>query len=947
MRFGLLGPLSVHHGAEERTVSGLKQRILLAMLLLEADQPVQLDRLKAALWGERPPASASASIHNMVARLRRLIDDEEGSRLRSTPLGYLLHVAEDELDSRLFESRLRRARSALLGSDWESVQQEAGAALDLWRGVPLAELPDLAPAQAPRQQWQEARLQALEWRIQAQLRLGRSSGLVPELTRLVAEHPLHEAFHAQLMLTLNQLGQCAEALALYQRLRRALVEELGIEPGPAIREVHQQILCAEPYRPAPRPSPHRDPHLARDSVPAQLPADTPDFTGRATELQTLTELLRRAAAVDGGSRVVAISGMGGVGKTTLAVHVAQRLSHLFPDGQLYVNLRGFGIGQARDAHDLLAVLLTDLDRASGSGRGARWIPEHTDDRAAQLRTVLANRRVLLVLDNARDASHVLPLLPGNSRSAVIVTSRNTLADLPTATQLPLGPLDIEDQRALLSALCGPGRIQQDPDGALRILAACAGLPLALRISGARLSARPAWSLTTLAERLDDGRGRLQALTVGHLAVHATFAASYLAIRDGDNAVEREAARAFRLLGLWPGQLFAVESAAALLDRPAPRVGDLLELLADSHLLQTPAPHRYRFHDLLGEYAAERADEEEPAGAREDARLRLMIWLVAALEAASAAMNLGVQAPPTLGETPAAPLPVFDDAEQALQWCVQQLPNIKEAIRLAADCPRPDLAWRLAGWLFGYAKSYAWTGEWDDCLSLALRIAEDHGDLLGQAWMLRRIGTSHGMADRTEQAVEALEASLALFEELADAHSQAAVAGNLSLAHEDPDRALAYARLALRIQQRTGGDGEGEAAREDALARALRLTGDLPASERHFRRALALWRSYGNPRSVGVALASLGETLRALDRREEAFAALGESLEIRRQLGDFHGTADCLVLTGRAHLHFAQWSDARDCFDHAVDLGRQHGLDTATQAGLQGLDELDHAMHPGT
>ncbi|MFE9429025.1 BTAD domain-containing putative transcriptional regulator [Kitasatospora sp. NPDC006697] len=949
MYFGLLGPLAVWVDRAQRPVNGHKLRTLLAVLLLEANQPVPADRLKDALWSDHPPATAAASIHNMVAKLRGLLDDGSADRLRSTSLGYLLEVGPEELDTRLFERSIQQAREALLRGDWESVRQESAGALARWRGEPLAELPDLPQAHAPRLRWQEARLQALEWRITAELRLGRVDGLVPELTGLTAEHPLHEGFHAQLMLTLHGLGQRAEALTVHQRLRRALAQELGIEPGTEVKEVHQRILRADPAgahptaAAPPAPVGKRLPAGAGDTAafpvgaPAQLPADLADFTGRQAELRTLTAALQPGAA-DGIPRLVVVSGMGGIGKTALAVHAAQQLRTRYPDGQLYLDLRGFGAGGTREAGELLAAMLTALE----PGGLALPIPDRTEDRAALLRTTLAGRRVLLVLDNARDADQVLPLLPGNGRCAAVVTSRTALTDLPGAVQLPLEPLDVEEQRAFLAAVCGHERVRQDPDGALRLLAACAGLPLALRIAGARLAARPAWSLSTLAERLDDGRGRLRGLSAGRLAVHATFETSYLAIRDGGRATEREAARAFRLLGLWPGRLLGVGAAAALLDRPVARTGDLLEQLTDSHLLQSPEPLHYRFHDLIGEYAAERAEDEEEPEEREAARLRLMVWYAAAMEAASDAMTLGVQDPPRLDEVPAVAPPVFRDAEYALRWCVQELPNIKEAIRLAAGSARPDLSWRLAGWLQGYSRSYWWTRELDDCLTLALRTAEQHGDLVGQAWMLRRIGTTHGMADRTEQAAEALRASLHLFEQLGDLRSRAAVTANLSLNQADPRQALALAEEALGLHRLTG-DQSGEAPYQDALARALRLTGDLAASERHYQRALVLWRAQGSTRTVAGALACLGSTLRKLGRREDAFAALEQSLGIWERLGDFTGSADCLVLTGQTHLQFGEWAEAKDCFERAVELGRAYGMRDLVAEALRGLEELRVAM----
>ncbi|MFE9429123.1 BTAD domain-containing putative transcriptional regulator [Kitasatospora sp. NPDC006697] len=941
MLFGLLGSLVVRIGHGERAVNGLKLRTLLAVLLLEANQPVSVDRLKTALWGDRPPAAATPSLHNMVARLRTLLADEGGDRLRSTPLGYLLKVAEGELDTELFDRSVGNARQALLREDWKSLHQESAAALALWRGVPLAELPDLPQAQAPRQQWLDARLQLLEWRIEAELRLGHVPGLVPELTRLVVEHPLHEVFHAQLMLALDRLGQRSEALETYQRLRRALVEELGIEPGPRVRAAHERVLGGEADTQEPTADtagPGPGPGALVIAPPAQLPIGHSDFTGRQAELRALGGLLK-APLDDGAPRVAVVSGMGGIGKTALAVHAGHGMKHLFPDGQLYADLRGFGAGPVRDPHDLLAVFLTALSQSAGHEGPAQPIPEHTDDRAALLRTVLAGRRVLLVLDNARDSAQVLPLLPGNNRCAVIVTTRNTLTDLPAGVQLSLAPLDVEEQRALLSRLCGSDRVRQDPDGELRLLAACAGLPLALRIAGARLSARPAWSLSTLAQRLDDSRGRLQALSVGQLAVDASFATSYLALRDSDDALEREAARAFRLLGLWSGHVLGVDAAAALLDRPPGHTADLLELLADAHLLQSSDRLRYGFHDLLGEFAAARALREEPPGIREAACLRLGIWYTVSLETAAAVIGPG--SGPKIEDAPAAPVPVFTDPQHAVEWCRQELPVIKEAIHRAAESSRTDLAWRLPVWLLGYAHTYWWTGEWAACLAMALKTAQESDDRLGLAWTLRRLGACHGMAFRTEESIEALEAALALFEGLGDDAGKAALLGNLSLVHSQRDQfdlALAYALQAWELHQRTG-DDQNTASTLSALAQAYLWTGDFETAETHFRSLLAICRDLGNLAHVAVTLANLGDALRGLGRRDEALAALDESLSIRRRLGDMSGIADALVITGRVHTHFGQWSQARTCYAHAVEMGRDHNMPHYVKQGRTGLEQL--------
>ncbi|MGW2373950.1 AfsR/SARP family transcriptional regulator [Kitasatospora sp. NPDC001683] len=964
MRFGLLGNLTIQDDSGAAlTLRPPKCRALLAALLLSPNRPVARDRLIGALWGERPPATATNALNNQVARLRRFLGPDGDDRVRTVPPGYLLRVDESELDTAVFSNRLAAAATSRGQGDWLKVSEHTAAALATWRGSPLGDLPTLAEQELPYiHSLQEDQLQAAEWYFEAALHLGRHQSAISELTRWVAEYPLHEEFHVRLITAFYRSGRQADALAVFEDVRARLREELGVDPGPALRAVHHQVLVCDPallWQPEPvaavvaetvnstvdnrAESPILSaPPTTTEVAPAQLPADTSDFTGRENELKDLTDQLA-AATSHGHPSVVVVSGMGGIGKTTLAVHAAQQVRHLFPDGQLYVDLRGFGPGEPREPRDILAGFLTDLSRTDDTEAGRRPIPEHTDDRAALLRTVLADRRVLLFLDNARDAAQVLPLLPGSGPCAVVVTSRTMLADLPGAVQTTLEPLDVEEQRALLSVLCGSGRVREDPDGALRVLAACAGLPLALRITGARLAARPAWSLSTLAQRLDAGDGRLRALSAGHLRVRATFASSYLAL--GDEPLEREAVRAFRLLGLWPGFVFSVESAAALIGRSADTTADLLELLVDVHLLQSPGPLLYRFHDLLGEFAAERADEEETSEDRDTARVRLMIWYAAALHSACIKIDSGIHYLSFADETPLAPLPVFTSGEHALRWCVQELAHIKEAIRQAAHCSRPDLAWRIAYGLLGYAKRYWWTGETEDCLHLALQIAEENGDLLGQAWMLRRIAIHHGMAFRTEQAIEALHASLALFEELGHESAIAFLLTDLAVGYNQlgqGEQALGYARQALE-QQRANGHNRGEGLILSVMGNALLTVGDFPAAETHLRESLELWRKHENLPNTAITLANLGDTLRGLNRRKEAFAALDEALEIQQRLGHIGYIADCLVITGRTHLHFAQWNDARTCFERALELAHQHDLPAWIEMATKGLDDLEHAM----
>ncbi|UWE07840.1 tetratricopeptide repeat protein [Actinacidiphila bryophytorum] len=630
--------------------------------------------------------------------------------------------------------------------------------------------------------------------------------------------------------------------------------------------------------------------------------------------------------------------MGGIGKTALTVHVAHLLHADYPDGQLYADLRGFGPGGRRSPRDLLVRFLADLGVHEAS------LPADTDDCATLFRTVLAHRRMLLVLDNARDAAQVLPLLPGSGGCAVVVTSRHTLTDLPAALPLPLAPLTPADQELLLAALCGTERVLDEPEAAAEIMARCGGLPLALSVVGGRLASRPAWPLSLLAGRLSSGAGRLPELTVGSLDVEATIGMSYVAMRDSDLPHERAVARAFRLLGVWPEHEVTPYAAAALLALPVRDTARLLDLLTDVHLVQSPAPEQYGMHDLLGEYAAERVRAEEPARDREDAELRLLTWYVAAVENASRTTVGETQPPPPLAERPAEPVPPFADAHDALAWYVRELPAIQHAITRAGALGRSDIAWRLAVGLFGYGDTYWWTGIWDTALRSALDIAVAHGDTTGQAWLYRRIAVAHGMAYRNDECLQNLGTALELFEQAGDIGAQASILGNMSAVHIQAKRAepgIAYALRSQQLYAQVDLPGS-EILVLGRIADALQLAGDYAGAVEHHRRRLPLLRALGRPTALATLLTNYGAALRHLGERAAAFAALDEALAIRRQLGDYGGEADCLAVTARAHHHFGEWQAARDCWQACLDLARFHLLPQRVQECTAGLAALEEA-----
>ncbi|MDX2593303.1 BTAD domain-containing putative transcriptional regulator [Streptomyces sp. WI03-4A] len=697
-----------------RAIGSPKVRALLVALLLEAGRVVSVESLKDALWAGAPPVSAQASLHNHVTRLRRLLDDPE--RLRAVAPGYLLRVDDGELDVHVFEARVAEARAAHARSDWAGVMRPCTAALSLWRGTPLSGLPADFGGYAFVQRLEEARRLLLEWRYDAELALGgaRVAALVPELAALVAEHPLREAYHRQLMLALHRTGRQAEALAVHRDLRARLVDELGIEPGAAVRQAHVEVLRGSsdtpavpaartggavpprrvsteaaagvtaggtpavgpadggalvwaalasgalasgpavggpvatatilrstaapgegrPGEPAVRDAaapesaaaltPESAPEatgggaartaevpvppasgtaVPRTPAPAQLPPPPANFTGRAAEHRELHESLAERR-----SRLAVISGMAGVGKSALALHVAHGLRERFPDGQLYVNLHGAapGTGPLTSAQALSA-LLRDL------GAEPRTIPEHPDAAAALLRSLLAPARVLLVLDDAASAAQVRPLLPAGPGCAVIVTSRSPLTALDGARRLPLGPLTGEDSAALLRAVSGRAGL----DAGHALVELTGRLPLALRVVAARLAARRALTPDVLAGQLAATGSRLHHLEYDDLSVRRSLAVAHDALAAADREADRDAALVLRRIGALDLPSYSAPLIARLTGTDARRAEAALDRLVDVALLEETAFGRYAPHDLVRDFARELADADARPGTAAD------------------------------------------------------------------------------------------------------------------------------------------------------------------------------------------------------------------------------------------------------------------------------------------------------------------------------------------
>jgi DNA-binding SARP family transcriptional activator len=608
MNFEVLGPLRVRLGEQPVPLSAPMPRMLLGVLLTRANTPVPVDVLVDALWaGQRDPRAAK-KLQLHVHRLRRALGDP--ARILYENGGYTLRVLPGELDAECFESALTESTGA--GQPARAVVL-LRQALELWRGDPFSDIVDLPLLRAEADRLSERRLAGLAQLYTAELACGHATVIVPELVELAGHHPMREQLQGLLMTALYQAGRQADALEVYQRTRGALVEQLGLEPGNELQRLEHAILTGDPMLATPG-----TPSIA----PAQLPADINDFTGRETQLATVAHLARttdRSASV-----LVAITGKAGVGKTALAVHAAHRLRDQYPDGQLFVNLRGTE-ATPLCATDVLARFLRSL------GVDPTAIPDDAEERAALYRSRLADRRLLILLDDAACEAQLRPLLPGTSGCAVLVTSRARLAGLAGARVVDLDVFEPDQALELLARAAGPQRMAAEPAAAQEIVRLCGFLPLAVRVAGARLGARPHWPLSRLEADLTDEDTRLDTLRLGDLEVRASIARSY-------ETLDVMARRAFRLLGLLEIREFAPWVTAALLDIPQAKAEELMDTLVDLHLLDVAGRDasgrlRYRFHDLLRAYARELVAVAEPENCRFAALDRAFGgWLALAEEA---------------------------------------------------------------------------------------------------------------------------------------------------------------------------------------------------------------------------------------------------------------------------------------------------------------------------
>jgi DNA-binding SARP family transcriptional activator/tetratricopeptide (TPR) repeat protein len=917
MEFGLIGPLVVRCEGAALAVSRGKERTLLAALLLRANEIVLIDELAEALWGASPPPSAQVTIQNYVKRLRQALGSTGGRRIGTTGGGYLIRVEAGELDVARFEDLASAVRAARHEGRWDLVSRQAQAALSLWRGDPLADAGSrvLAEREVPR--LAEMRLQVLEARLDADVRSAGHAVVIPELYRLLQLHPLREHLHATLMLALYRCGRQAEALAVYQKTRDLLVSEIGMEPGPRLQELHKQILAADPALADAGPA-QRDGNGSGRVTPRELPSAAPGFAGRSAELEALTRLLDgRGAQAPGVVVVSAIGGMAGAGKTALAVHWAHQVARRFPDGQLFVNLRGFDpAGTPLKAGAVVRRFLEALAVPSAS------IPSGLDAQVCLYRSLLAGKRMLIVLDNARDSSQVRPLLPGAGGSVVVVTSRNRLTDLVAvdgAIPVPVGPLTRAEARELLARRLGADRIAATPAAVDELIEWCAGLPLALNIA----SARPAASLEALLGGLRDERRRLDMLSAGPGAgdIRAVLSWSF-------HALTRPAARLLCLLSLHPGPDISQPATAALAALSADEAQDTLQELLDAHLLTEDAHHRYSMHDLLRAYAAEQADRHLGDAEQDQATGRMFDHYLHTAHTAARVVNATFIPLPLPAPRDTVSAEQFAGRLQARAWCQDERSVLAAITARAARDGHDAHAWQLA---CSTAAALESTGHWQQDLALlqvGLRAAEHARDPGGQAHAHRHLGRALMMGGRADAALARLQRALALFGQLGDVLNQAETHRSLGVALDrlgQPARSLSHDQHALHLFQEAG-HTTGQALALAGICENQAFLGQHEQALTAADHVLQLVREIGHPMWQAAVLDTIGYIHHQLGDHATALRHYQQALQHHDNGG------------GHPRLHVEVLTHLSDTYDATGD---HSAAETARRQAAAILDELQN------
>jgi DNA-binding SARP family transcriptional activator/tetratricopeptide (TPR) repeat protein len=910
MWVGVLGPLSIRCDGGPIAVKAARQRTVLAVLLVNANRVVPADELAETVWDGSPPPTARVTLRGYIRRLRSPLGPTVGARIVTRPSGYMAEFGDEELDLLHFAALYQRGESALRTGAWVQGSALLGEALGMWRGTPLSDIPCQRLQHDEGQHLGEMRLQAAEWWAAAELQLGRHEQLVLKLRKLVAEQPIRERFHAQLMTALSRCGRQAEALAAYRQARRILVDELGIEPGMELHALHtrilrggldqavpgsggaatvQPVIAAEqrqsqakqstdgPRAPATQEARNGSGRAqpARWVVPRQLPPAMPRFAGRSAALAILDKLKQEAAGSTGVMVISAIAGTAGVGKTALAVHWAHRVADDFPDGQLYLNLRGFDsvgppVGHAQAIRGFLDALGVPPER----------IPADTEAQVGLYRSLLASLRILIVLDNAREAGQVKPLLAGGRGSMVMVTSRNDLAGLAVSAGAHLLALDVltdAEAHELLARRWGPGRTEAETLAVEELISLCGRLPLALSIAAARAASHPNLPLSGIVSELRDACGPLDALDIGEPDgdVRAVFSWSY-------QNLTRTTARLFRLLGLHPGPDVTAVAAASLAGIPLAGARRGLAELTSAHLVQEHAPGRYTFHDLLHAYAAEQTRIQDPAPERKAATHRMLDYYLHTAYTADRLLHPKrdpiTLTPPAIGT--AAPGRFTGHAE-AQAWFEAERRVLAAVIEKASASEFDAHAWRLAWTLAEFLNERACWQEWAAIQDMALTSARRLGDVAAEAHTERFLGQAYSQLGLRDAAHQHMRQALSRYEGAGDWIGQARI--HLDIGH--------------------------------IYERQARYTEDLE----HCQRALEMFRSARHRAGQARALNALGWCYSQLGDHQQALTYCKQALDLHGEGGDLIGAASTWDSLGYANHHLGHHAEAISCYQRAFEL----------------------------
>ncbi|UGY94586.1 AfsR/SARP family transcriptional regulator [Streptomyces gobiensis] len=905
---------------------GPQQRALLAALALARGRAISRSRLIDLIWEGATPEGAAATLRTHILHLRRVLEPQRRAQLGYEVLvsvggrkdaSYALRLEETQVDALRFVRLTQEARRASSSGDPQGALERLDQALGLWYGPALEGVSDRSFAVAEANRLEELRLVAQEDRIDALLELGRHEEVHGELATLVREHPLRERLRSQLILALYRSERQADALAAYREIYQLLDEELGVAPGRPLRRLHQQVLNADPaLEPKPQPQPQQGPgqHHEPPAVPRQLPPDVASFTGRREYLQELDALLPARAPGAGQTLVISsVSGTAGVGKTTLAVHWMHQVADRFPDGQLFVDLRGYATGSPMTVDEALGQLLRAL------GVAPAHLPEGPDEKAALYRSMLADKHMLILLDNAAGLGQVRPLLPGSPTCFTIVTSRNDLRGLTAfhdAHRIGLDVFSPEEALALLARIVGADRVRDEPEAAAELVRLCGHLALAVRVTAANLIGGRFRRIADMVRDLREGN-RLAKLTVEgdqETAVRAALDLSYRALP----AVQRGL---FRLLGLAPAHDLSLRAIAALAGRPEAETARTLDHLVSRSLLDNHQPDRFHCHDLLRLYARERAGQEDSREEREDAVRRLFAWYLSTADRAAHRLYgafyswYAVPEQDSAGSV-AAPL-AFAERSDAAAWLNTERGNLLVCIEHAAEHGPYRFAWQLALALHGHLMAHGQRADWLGAARAGLRAADAGQDLYGRAAMHWSLGYVHWELAQHDEAVWHSARAESLYGEAGLSPERGGALLGLTAANREKgslELARAYALQARDVYRRTD-DPAGTAWALALLGFVCLDQGRFGEAREHFTLARDAGQRSDDPHAAILPLYGLGAAQHGLGRFEDATEHLTQALTVDNQLlGTYagEGALCCLAMVCR------DTGDPRLALKHATD-----------------------------